>query len=132
MYRHRYSSNILFFEIIFFPSGVPRKRGGGRLRIVFILDSCKYGSFANCSYATIRRRVIEGGFKHYRAAKKQFMIEIQRETTLNFTKNYFEMDRSYWDLVMFSDEKTFRSNQENKKICNIFFPLAFVSTSYGR
>ncbi|XP_046387591.1 histone-lysine N-methyltransferase SETMAR-like [Ischnura elegans] len=65
-----------------------------------------------CSYATTRRRVIANGIQHHKPALKPFLTEQQKHSRLLFGRNNLVNDQVFWDLTIFADEKTFRSNQE--------------------
>jgi transposase len=68
----------------------------------------------DCSSSTIRRRLHEAGIHNYRPAIKPMINEEHREARLEFAQAYAEMSQAYWDLAIFSDEKTFRSDQHGK------------------
>jgi transposase len=64
----------------------------------------------NCNYSTVGLRVKEAGIGHYKPAKKPNITDNHRQARIEFARSFSEMNQSYWDLVVFSDEKTFRSN----------------------
>lgn len=64
------------------------------------------------SYSTIRRRLNENGLFHYIPAYQSQLTQEQKDRRVEFCELYYGID---WDLVIFSDEKTFKSCNDRAK-----------------
>lgn len=64
------------------------------------------------SYSTIRRRLNENGLFHYIPAFQSTLTQEQRDRRVEFAEENYGID---WDLVIFSDEKTFKSCNDRAK-----------------
>lgn len=64
------------------------------------------------SYATIRRRLNENGLFHYIPAYQSTLTQDQKDRRVEFCELHYGID---WDLVIFSDEKTFKSCNDRAK-----------------
>lgn len=60
----------------------------------------------NISYSTIRRRLHDNGLYHYIPAYQTHLTAEEKEARIAFAEINYGRD---WDLVVFSDEKTFKS-----------------------
>ena len=61
-----------------------------------------------CSSRTIRNRLREAGIKSYRAKKKPFINERQRNKRLEFARMHKDWKAEDWAKVIFSDESNFQ------------------------
>jgi transposase len=64
------------------------------------------------SAKTVRRRLHEAGRHHQIPAKKEILTEIHKFTRLEFALEYVNQPPEFWDTVVFSDEKSFSSEQD--------------------
>jgi transposase len=64
----------------------------------------------NCSTRAVRNRLHEAGMRNCRPARKPAISEVNKRVRLDFAHSYAAMDQAYWDIMIFSDEKTFRSD----------------------
>ena len=61
----------------------------------------------NVSKFTLSRRLKSYGVKARVAARKEFLTDFQKQLRLTFAEEYGPKDDSWWESVIFSDEKTF-------------------------
>lgn len=66
----------------------------------------------NISYSTIRRRLNENGLFHYIPAYQTRLTQDQKDNRVEFCELNYGID---WDLVIFSDEKSFKSCNDRAK-----------------
>ena len=69
-----------------------------------------------CSPNTIRRRLFEEGFSHRIPAEKLHLDDEHKLNRLRWADNNRNLPQDYWNLVVFADEKTFRSDTEGRQI----------------
>ncbi|GBP00212.1 Transposable element Tc3 transposase [Eumeta japonica] len=69
----------------------------------------------NVSMETVRRRLRAAGIYCRRPAKKPSLTQAHRDERISFALEYYNFD---WEneVVIFSDEKTFRSDRDGRKI----------------
>lgn len=67
------------------------------------------------SLSTVRRHLHAGNIHNYRPARKIELSEDHRRERIRFANEYLNFD---WEnnIVIFSDEKTFRSDTDGRKI----------------
>lgn len=67
------------------------------------------------SIDTVRRHLHAAGIHNYRPAKKIQLSEAHRAARVRFAQEFMDFD---WEnnIVIFTDEKTFRSDDDGKKI----------------
>ena len=66
---------------------------------------------------TVRNRLHEAGIHHRIPATKPFLTQQHKEERLGFALQYFSMDESFWNSVVFCDEKTFSSDEHGQLHC---------------
>ncbi|KAK3891788.1 hypothetical protein Pcinc_004328 [Petrolisthes cinctipes] len=70
-----------------------------------------------CSAETVRKRLKDAYIKHRVPAVKEKLIDQQREQRLRFAQEYKligEQEPHFWQMVLFTDEKTFASKTHGK------------------
>ncbi|KAG7173993.1 putative Transposable element Tc1 transposase-like 54 [Homarus americanus] len=73
-----------------------------------------------CPPQTIRSRLHSMDLHSYTPAKKLHLSELNRENRMECSLQYCYKDDSFWDHVVFCDEKTFSSdNHRNTKVWRI-------------
>ncbi|XP_046406347.1 uncharacterized protein LOC124171249 [Ischnura elegans] len=65
-----------------------------------------------CSNETVRRRLRERGIFHRQPARKPFLTPEHKARRVRFAETYVDVPQTYWDLCIFSDEKTFSSDAD--------------------
>lgn len=66
---------------------------------------------------TVRKRLHDANLHHRTPATKPFLTEKNREQRLGFALQYYPQEASFWDLVVFCDEKTFASDGHGQLHC---------------
>lgn len=64
------------------------------------------------SYSTVRRSLRNGGLFHFRPAKKLNLTEQHKATRLAWAQANLDNPQIYWDLMCWTDEKIFKSDQD--------------------
>lgn len=81
-----------------------------RHRSVLLDKALEYG----CSHETIRHRLKEVGLSNFRPATKTFLTVEHKARRLEWAQRNIELPQDYWNLVVWTDEKVFRSDQQGK------------------
>ncbi|KAK4318803.1 hypothetical protein Pmani_010226 [Petrolisthes manimaculis] len=70
-----------------------------------------------CHPCTTRRRIHEANIQCYIPATKENLTQQQRECRLGFALQYLQADHSFWNHVIFTDEKYFSSVEARARHC---------------
>lgn len=71
----------------------------------------------NVCVRTVRRRLHEAGLHHRTPATKPFLTPTNREERLGFALQYLPAEASFWERVIFCDEKNFASDDHGQLHC---------------
>jgi transposase len=66
---------------------------------------------------TVRRRLHEANIHHRIPACKHFLTEQHKEARLHFAQLHANKTQDFWEQIIFTDEKTFRSSDHGKLHC---------------
>ena len=70
-----------------------------------------------CHSNTVRRRAQEAGINCHIPATKEKLTQHHKECRLGFALQYLNSDYSFWEKVIFTDEKYFTSIEARKRQC---------------
>lgn len=77
----------------------------------------KASTEVNVGVHTVRKRLHEAGLHHRTPATKPFITETNREERLGFALEYYPVEATFWQQVVFCDEKTFASDDHGRLHC---------------
>ena len=77
----------------------------------------KRNTQVNVGVHTVRKRLHEAGLHHRTPATKPFLTHTNREQRLGFALQYLPAEVSFWEKVVFCDEKTFASDDHGPLHC---------------
>lgn len=66
---------------------------------------------------TVRRRMHSAGVHHRTPAIKEFLTQEHREGRLRFAQQYVNSQDDFWERVIWTDEKSFRSTSHGTRHC---------------
>ncbi|CAF3669016.1 unnamed protein product [Rotaria socialis] len=70
-----------------------------------------------CSVDTVRNRLSTAGINHHIPATKSSLTQTHKDTRLGFALQYLSEDIDFWRKVIFTDEKTFSTDDHGQLHC---------------